>query len=39
VIIGFTAPRGSRKYFGALLFAVCEKRLEICGPRRHRLRH
>ena len=25
VIIGFTAPRRSRKYFGALLFAVCDR--------------
>jgi bifunctional non-homologous end joining protein LigD len=26
VIIGFTAPRGSRQYFGALLFAVCDRK-------------
>ena len=26
VIVGFTAPRRSRKYFGALLFAVCDKK-------------
>jgi bifunctional non-homologous end joining protein LigD len=24
VIVGFTAPRGSRKYFGALLLGACE---------------
>jgi bifunctional non-homologous end joining protein LigD len=26
VIVGFTAPRRSRKYFGALLFAVCDRK-------------
>ena len=39
VIVGFTAPRRSRKYFGALVLAVREgKRWQYVGPRRDRVR-
>ena len=39
VIIGFTAPRRSRQYFGSLLLAVRDgEDLALCRPRRHRLR-
>ena len=39
VIVGFTAPRRSRQYFGSLVLAVRDgKALALCRPRRDRLR-
>ena len=41
VIVGYTEPRRSRKYFGSLVLAVrdnAKKRLGLCRACRHRLR-